>query len=354
MGVQGVNELAVSPIDPYILASGGADRSIRIWSLDPTYERQPMAAICYGEGHKEAVLTVGFHRNGEYLLSGGQDARVCLWRVPTFTQDELGTDRPRLHHYPYFSSNEVHSDFVDCTKFHNDLIFSRASKENQILLWRIDNFSSEKEAPTDPAVPGSQAVRVAAPVVLPESVRSGTQSAWGGRFQRLLTFSQPDSDPFFLRFTLFSLPGVRPILAAGNTKSKIFFWDLYRIEEGDEAEASEKPNSKKPAGDSTPLLKTGSLGKAARLRVQTTREGSIASNASSAADSTGAVEKIRGNSSNIGDAFAPIQAHKTVEIKKIEYTQRASAWSPCGKWYVAVGDHNMIAVFHREHVSTVG
>ncbi|KAF2734581.1 WD40 repeat-like protein [Polyplosphaeria fusca] len=353
MGVMGVNELAVSPTDTNILASCGADRSVRVWTLDPAHQKQPMAAICYGEGHKEAVLTIGFHRNGEYLLSGGQDTTVCLWRIPKFSQDELGTDNLRLIHFPHFSSHEVHSDFVDCLRFHNDLILSRASNEHQILLWRIDNFSSDRVPPEEGAIPHSQAVRSKEPVILPEHVRSGTRSAWGGRFQRLLTFSQPDSDPFFLRFTLFNEPGMRPILSAGNTNSKFFFWDLQRLEEGDAIGGTERSASKKLTLEIHPLSRAGSTSQTARLQAQAAREGSIASNASSAAtsDSNGAIEKTKAYSSNIGDPFTPIPCHKGFEIKKVRFTVRYFSWSKCGTWCVAVGDLNMMAIFHRDQAA---
>jgi hypothetical protein len=34
------------------------DHSLRIWSLHPSHEKQPLGAICYGQGHKDQVLTL--------------------------------------------------------------------------------------------------------------------------------------------------------------------------------------------------------------------------------------------------------------------------------------------------------
>lgn len=56
--LQSVNDLAISPIDPTILASVSIDHSLRIWSLHPDHEKQPLGAICYGQGHKDQVLTI--------------------------------------------------------------------------------------------------------------------------------------------------------------------------------------------------------------------------------------------------------------------------------------------------------
>ena len=55
---QSVNDLAISPVDPTILASVSIDHSLRIWSLHPSHEKQPLGAICYGQGHKDQVLTL--------------------------------------------------------------------------------------------------------------------------------------------------------------------------------------------------------------------------------------------------------------------------------------------------------
>lgn len=108
-----INDLAISPVSPRILASGSMDHSIRIWSLDPTHAKSPTAVKCGGEGHKEGVLTVAFHRTGRYLLSGGMDTIVNLWVIPKLPDENTGTDKPTLIHYPHFSTTEIHTDFVD-------------------------------------------------------------------------------------------------------------------------------------------------------------------------------------------------------------------------------------------------
>lgn len=50
--------MAVSPINPYILASASEDSTVRIWSLDPAHAKQPCAAILEGDGHRSEVLTI--------------------------------------------------------------------------------------------------------------------------------------------------------------------------------------------------------------------------------------------------------------------------------------------------------
>jgi WD40 repeat protein len=77
-----VNALAFSPIPPNplikgseggILASGSADRTIKIWNL---ITGQPIQAIV---AHEMAVNAIAFNPNGQILASGSSDNSVKLW-----------------------------------------------------------------------------------------------------------------------------------------------------------------------------------------------------------------------------------------------------------------------------------
>ncbi|KAJ9625127.1 hypothetical protein H2203_005082 [Taxawa tesnikishii (nom. ined.)] len=276
-----INDLAVSPLSSAILASGSADHTIRLWNLDPAYEKQPCAAIFGGGGHRDIVLAISFHSNGRYLLSGGQDTMVNLWSVPQCPDANTGTDKPTTVYYPHFSSTEVHHGYIDCVKFHGDLILSRCSKDqtdgqdekeqakNYILLWKIDGFSSDDPTPDRPPVP--------APGV-------HTRSAFGKRFQRLLTFDMPYTSQFYIRFSLFDAPGHRPILAMGNLRTRMFFWDLQSLEEAQEGYDEVTAGSKRTGG------KRGGRDVSASNRSAMSSERKV----------------------DIGDAYAAIEAHKII------------------------------------------
>jgi polycomb protein EED len=334
--MKNVNDLAVSPVDPTILASCSDDHSVRIWSLDPVHRQQPLAAICYGQGHKAQILTIAWHPKGRFLLSAGVDTKIAMWVVPDNLKDHMGTDRPAMIHYPHFSTTEVHTDFVDCVHFYNDLIFSHAAREDKIILWKIDGFSSDSTKIPDAPITTSLAISSRTPVTIPANSTSGTRSAWGDRFQRLLQFDLPNTDQFYIRFSLFHELGRHPVLSAGNEKSKAFFWDLHRLEE---------------AG-------IGAEGAGSKVHLglpRHVREGSVSSNASSAV-STGSgttknkrkkvkeLPKDRG----IADPFLSIKAHKIIEIPKYTaFPFRHFNWSRDGQWCVGVGDSGLINVFHR-------
>jgi polycomb protein EED len=333
-----VNDLAVSPVDSNILASCSIDHSIRIWSLDPAYSKQPLAAICFGQGHKEQVLTIAYHAKGRFILSAGVDTKINMWAVPDDLDRHVGTDKPAMIHYPHFSTTEVHTDFVDCVQWYNDLIFSHACREDKIIMWKIDGFSSDGTDIPNAPIPTSVAITSSTPVTIPTDSTSRTRSAWGGRFQRLLQFELPNTNQFYMRFSIFHELGCHPILAAGNEKSKAFFWDLQRLEEAGTGDDGNQTNKTNPLG-----------------LPRHVREGSTSSNASSAisagsATTKGKRKKVKEQPRDrgIGDPFLSIKAHKIIEIPKyIAFPFRHFGWSRDGQWCVGVGDSGLINVFHR-------
>lgn len=333
--VKDINDIAVSPVDPTLLASCSNDNSVRIWSLDPTHSQQPLAAIFYGEGHKEQILTLGYHQTGRYILSAGMDTKVNLWVVPDDLDKHKGTDKPAAIHYPHFSTSEVHTDFVDCVQWYRDLIFSHAAREDKIVLWKIDGFSSDSVDDPNPPIPTSSAVTSRTPVTVPANSTSGTRSAWKGRFQILLQFELPHVNQFYVRFSLFHELGRHPILVGGNEKSKAFFWDLERIEKSGMGEES----SERPLG-----------------LPRNVREGSsssIASSAVSAGSGTTKAKRKKGGKipsrdTGVSNPFQLIKAHKIIEVPKYTaFPFRHFGWSRDGQWCVGVGDSGLINVFHR-------
>jgi polycomb protein EED len=244
-----INDLQISPISPDILVSASEDYSIRIWNLNPKHEKQPCRAIFGGQGHKQPLLTIEFHPNGRWLLSGAMDTAIALWAVPSLDELDSKADdnlEPRVIAYPCFISQEVHSNFVDCVKWYGDSILSRAARapsdgidkkmeQNEILLWRIDGFDSSMPHPAQPPIPYPG---VFTRTAFPHSDRSRG-------FERLLTFETKFTARFYLRFGLFHEPGKRPILAMGNERSKVYFWDLQKCEEGEDVVKKGKGGKKK-------------------------------------------------------------------------------------------------------------
>lgn len=233
-----INDLAVSPLSSNIIASASEDYTIRLWNLHPKHDAQPCVAIFSGEGHKQPILTMDFHPNGQWLLSGGLDTAVCLWSVPSvddldrkaLSEEELAQHQdPKIVYYPHFHSTEVHHNYVDSLRFYGDLILSKAcrdgsskNKKNEILLWKLEGFDPDDPPPSEPPIP--------VPGIYTRS--SFSHSSRSAGFQRLLSFRIDHTDRFYHRFGLLHEPDMRPILCMGTEQSKFYFWDLQDLEEG--------------------------------------------------------------------------------------------------------------------------
>ncbi|MEZ5997327.1 MAG: AAA family ATPase [Hyphomonas sp.] len=75
-----VFSVAFSP-DGKRLASGGYDRVIRIWNLEPLETGLQPAPIATLTGHEGTVLQLAFSDDGAFLYSGGKDETVRIWFV---------------------------------------------------------------------------------------------------------------------------------------------------------------------------------------------------------------------------------------------------------------------------------
>lgn len=389
-----INDLAVSPLSTNLIASAAEDYTIRLWDLRPKFEAQPCVAIFSGEGHKQPTLSMAFHPNGRWLLSGGLDTAVCLWAVPDLDQLDQPEDQisqhtaPTVVYYPHFMSIEIHPNYVDCLQFYGDLIFSRAARDqnsnnkNEILLWKIDGFDPHDPAPSEPPMPG--------PTTYTRSSFPHPKSSRG--FQRILSFSIPHTDRFYHRFGLLHRPGMRPILSMGNQESTFLFWDLQKLEEGgDPAEEKKRGRGGKAGWKPKSTISSENLNRLDEVRSESvasdgnttggggTRESSplppillsfpfldpttsspvsrplTRSPAKPSSTSMSAPPERR---FALSDPFTPLKAHASFTPKTRlcrnargldeHFATSQMAWSPDGTWLVACGDKGMMCIFQRD------
>ncbi|KAK9369198.1 WD40-repeat-containing domain protein [Lipomyces kononenkoae] len=236
-------DLHTCPTNAHIIVSSSGDHTIRVWNLDPMYKDQPCAIICAGGGHREQVLTVGFHDSGRFLVSGGMDNQVHVWALPGLSKSHMHKDDPIVLHWPHFSASSIHSNYVDSVAFYGDLILSKAAKENKIVLWRIDGFKSEmadvlsqNNAPTN------------------HDRQRETLSAFGPGFTRLVQFSTPNTAPWYMRFGMLTGAGNEmPLLAMGNDSGRVYIFDLKSFELNKDSDISTRTvNGNYDDGETSP------------------------------------------------------------------------------------------------------
>ncbi len=75
-----INAIAFSS-DGQILASGGADQTIKLWYLTT-------GEILTLKGHRDSIRAIAFSPDGQMLVSGSNDCTIKIWRQP-FTKTPL-------------------------------------------------------------------------------------------------------------------------------------------------------------------------------------------------------------------------------------------------------------------------
>ncbi|VDL61041.1 unnamed protein product, partial [Hymenolepis diminuta] len=151
---QAVNELKFHPNNPSLLFSFSNDFTARLWNVTT----HVVVAIFGGvEGHRAEVLTGDVSLAGDYLLTGGMDHHIKIWKLDTVdiknaikasktfksAAENEGKPFPTLQqHYPDYSTQEPHGNYVDCVRWFGGLVISK-SCENRVVVWMPGNVDSK-------------------------------------------------------------------------------------------------------------------------------------------------------------------------------------------------------------------
>lgn len=109
--------------DGRLLASGSADKTIRIWD---TITGQQKILI---EGHTEYVTAVAFSADGRLLASKSGDGTIRLWRCDTW-EFVASIEEPRSPSGPYLASLSFHPRLP--------LLATLGDRDTVIRLWQLD------------------------------------------------------------------------------------------------------------------------------------------------------------------------------------------------------------------------
>ncbi|XP_030071142.1 striatin-3 isoform X3 [Microcaecilia unicolor] len=96
----GVRALAFHPIEP-VLVTASEDHTLKLWNLQKTVPAKKSASldvepIYTFRAHIGPVLSLAFSSNGEQCFSGGTDAAIQWWNIPSSNVDPYDTYEPRV------------------------------------------------------------------------------------------------------------------------------------------------------------------------------------------------------------------------------------------------------------------
>ncbi|KAH6558443.1 hypothetical protein KP509_1Z063500 [Ceratopteris richardii] len=130
-----INELRTQALRPCLVASASKDESVRLWNIN--------TGVCIlifagSNGHRNEVLSVDFHpSNKDLIASCGMDNSVKIWSLKDFSvyveqsfdwKDVSSKFPTKYVQFPIFTAN-VHSNYVDCTRWLGDLILSKETEK---------------------------------------------------------------------------------------------------------------------------------------------------------------------------------------------------------------------------------
>ncbi|GAA3131371.1 caspase, EACC1-associated type [Streptomyces echinatus] len=208
-----VDAVAFSP-DGGLLAGGGNDNTVRLWKTTDPAKPGPLSPLT---GHTDAVFAVAFNPDGSILASGSADRTLRLWNVSDPAKPT-----------PMGRPGTGHADAVLSVAFSPDQsLMATGSADNSILLWNVATPPATVGAP----VPGHKN-RVHSVAFSPDG--KILASGGGDRTVRLwnvtdLTNPTQIGDPLAghtdaVYSLAFSPDG--KVLASGGADRKVRLWDL--------------------------------------------------------------------------------------------------------------------------------
>lgn len=222
------------------------------------------------------------------------------------------------------------------------MILSRACYEQKIVLWSIEGFSSSCPLPPRESAPSNYDQNI------PTRSAFSPGPVYFSRHLELQTKGMGEvGEMFYMRFGLFTRPNKHPVLAFGNARSKVFFWDFQRFESFEEFNNRLIWGQPAKAPDWLPAVKS-------KGRSAVSFSGRDAGS-SDGRDAQGNFEETMLASWNdkygMANPTKQLPPHQTALLptSRADFVARQASWSPSGEWCVVVGSNSQCAILRRWH-----
>lgn len=147
-----IMDITTHTVDHNLIFSCSKDESIRMWNI-----KQKVCIATFGgdKGHRNEVLSISVHPSGNMLASSGMDTTVKIWSLVS-PEIEQAISKSYVHNdfsgnimfvavveqYPIFSSDKIHRNYVDCTRWVGNLLLSKGVC-NRAVLWTPDPMRAQ-------------------------------------------------------------------------------------------------------------------------------------------------------------------------------------------------------------------
>jgi polycomb protein EED len=219
-----INELKFHPKDPNLLLSVSKDHALRLWNV-----KTEVNLVIFGgvEGHRDEVLSADFNMDGSRIISSGMDHSLKIWRCDTekiekainlsYTYGNKRIFPTELCHFPYFSTRDIHRNYVDCCKWMGEFILSK-SCENCIVFWKPDQDQTKEET-KETTTSNLNNMNTTNNIIS----TTNSNTAAENRVVVVHKIGFKDCEIWFVRF---SMDLEQKVLALGNQVGKTYVWDL--------------------------------------------------------------------------------------------------------------------------------
>eukprot|EP00474_Spongospora_subterranea_P000635 CRZ01093.1 hypothetical protein [Spongospora subterranea] len=135
--------VAWHPGQDLVLASCGSDKTIRIWKqVGRDHQKQWVCFATVATGHKRTIRCLAWSPDGSMLASGGFDGIVNIWSLVESTDD--GSDDESQPTYSIVATLEGHENEVKSLSWSScahPFLLATCSRDKSVWIWELQGVS---------------------------------------------------------------------------------------------------------------------------------------------------------------------------------------------------------------------